>query len=134
MPINGLFDPETGVYRTTVTGTVTIKELGRHIATVQQTRAHEHPGLVDARGAHTLTFGTRDLMRFAHHAREMLGATNPAPRAVVVDGLVHFGLARLFASLVAGWMQVGVFECPKAAEAWLTGEGNGAGLTAEEAS
>jgi hypothetical protein len=119
MPITGTLDPTTQVFRTTLSGTITLQELSRHIATAQLSRAHAYPGLVDAREAQTVKFGPRELMRFAHHARELLEPTNPAPRAVVVDGMVHLGLARLFSSLVAGWMRVGVFECPHAAETWL---------------
>ena len=122
MPITGSLDPSTQVFRTTLSGTITLKDLSRHIATAQLIGAHEYPGLVDARGAQAVQFGPRDLMRFAHHAREILERGTPAPRAVVVDGMMHLSLARLFSSLVAGWMRVGVFECPQAAEAWLSGQ------------
>ena len=122
MPITGALDPSTQVFRTTLSGTITLKDLSRHIMNAQLMGAQEYPGLVDARAAQTVQFGPRDLMRFAHHAREVLETKNPAPRAIVVDGTVHLGLARLFSSLVAGWMRVGVFECPKAAEDWLVGQ------------
>jgi hypothetical protein len=121
MPIRGALDPSALVFRTTLTGTVTIADLSQHISTVRRIRAYQYPGLVDARSVHRLTFNGRDLMRFAHQLRDELGTTSPAPRAVVVDGLVHFGMARLFASLVAGWIRVGVFDDLEAAEAWLSG-------------
>lgn len=119
MPIQAGLDPTTKLFRTTITGTVTTSDVTQHFATVRQVGAYQYPGLVDARGAHTVTFGARELMKLAHQARHLLGTTEPAPRAVVVDGLVHFGMARLFASLVAGWMRVAVFDDAEHAEAWL---------------
>jgi len=119
MPIHGALDPSVHMFRTTLTGRISIADLSRHITTVQRLRAHEYPGLVDARGVHTLTFNRRELMRFAQDIRAMFGSASPAPRAVVVDGLVYFGMARLFASLVAGWIRIGVFDDMEAAESWL---------------
>jgi len=119
MPIQAGLDSTTNVFRTTISGTVTVADVTQHLAIVRQVGAYQYPGLIDARGAHTVTFGTRELMKIAHHARYLLETTEPAPRAVVVDGLVHFGMARLFASLVAGWVRVGVFDDAEHAEAWL---------------
>jgi hypothetical protein len=119
MPITGALDQSANVFRTTISGRLSISDLSQHITTVRRLRAHEYPGLVDARGVHTLTFSRRDLMRFAQDLRTLFGAASPAPRAVVVDGLVYFGMARLFASLVAGWIRIGVFDDVADAEAWL---------------
>lgn len=120
MPVYGALDPSAHLFRTTISGRVSIADLNQHIVAVRRLRAHEYPGLVDARAVHSLTFDRRDLMRFARDLRSMFGASNPAPRAVVVDGLVHFGMARLFASLVAGWIRVGVFDDVQAAETWIS--------------
>ncbi|HXT71999.1 MAG TPA: hypothetical protein VN700_19750 [Vicinamibacterales bacterium] len=119
MPISGALDPTAHVFRTTLSGRISITDLSQHITTVRRLRAHEYPGLVDARGVHTLTFNRRELMRFAQDLRTLFGSASPAPRAVVVDGLVYFGMARLFASLVAGWIRIGVFDDVAAAEEWL---------------
>ena len=119
MPIEGALDPSAHLFRTTLTGCISIADLSRHIATAQRLRAHEYPGLVDARGVHTLTFSRRELIRFSQDVRATFGGESPAPRAVVVDGLVHFAMARLFASLVAGWIRIGVFEDVETAESWL---------------
>ena len=119
MPITGALDPFAHVFRTTLSGRISITDLSQHVTTVRRLRAHEYPGLVDARGVHTLTFGRKDLVRFAQDLRALFGSASPAPRAVVVDGLVYFGMARLFASLVAGWIRIGVFDDVEAAEAWL---------------
>ena len=121
MPIQGALDPSAHVFRTTISGRVSIAELSRYTATAQRQRAHEYPGLVDARGVHAITFGRRELIRFAQDIRVSFDGASPAPRAVVVDGLVFFGMARLFASLVAGWFRIGVFEDVEAAEHWLAG-------------
>lgn len=119
MPINGALDPSAQMFRTTLTGRVSIADLSQHVATAKRLGAHEYPGLVDARGVHTLTFNRRELMRFAQDIRATFDAASLAPRAVVVDGLVYFGMARLFASLVAGWIRIGVFDDMEAAETWL---------------
>lgn len=119
MPIYGALDPSAHLFRTTLTGRISIADLSQHIATAQRLRAHEYPGLVDARGVHTLTFSRRDLIRFAQNVRSTFGGETLAPRAVVVNGLVYFGMARLFASLVAGWLRIGVFDDLEDAENWL---------------
>jgi hypothetical protein len=122
MPISGVLDSERKVFRTEVSGVVTIPELSEHLVAARRAEAYRHPGLVDARGVHTIDFTNRDLMKLAHELKRMIAATGPAPRAVVVDGLVHFGMARLFASLVAGWLRVGVFDDEEEALRWLTAQ------------
>jgi hypothetical protein len=119
MPINGALDPAAHLFRTTVTGRVTLADLSQHVITARRMCAHEYPGLVDARGVHTLTFNRRELIRFAQDIRATFGESSPAPRAIVVEGLVYFGMARLFAALVAGWIRIGVFDDMEAAENWL---------------
>ena len=121
MPIQGALDPSAHVFRTTITGRISITDLSEHVATACRLSAHEYPGLVDARGVQTLTFNRRELIRFAQEIRATFGGASPAPRAVVVDGLVYFGMARLFASLVAGWIRIGVFDDLETAENWLEG-------------
>ena len=121
MPIRGALDPNAQVFRTTLSGTVTLTDLSQHLATARQLRAYQYPGLVDARGVHTLRFTGRELMRFTHQLKDVLGPAGPAPRAVVVGDVVHFGMARLFAGLVAGWIRIGVFDDLAAAEDWLSG-------------
>ena len=114
-------DPRSQVFRTTLSGTVTLTDLSHHLSAVSKLDAHRYPGLVDARGVHTLKFDRKELTRFAHELKSALAESSPAPRAVVVDDLVHFGMARLFAALVAGWIRVGVFDDVAAAEDWLSG-------------
>ena len=120
MPIQGALDPSANLFRTTVTGRISLADLSRHVTAARRMCAHEYPGLVDARGVQTLTFNRRELIRFAQDIRAMFGEASLAPRAIVVEGLVYFGLARLFASLVAGWVRIGVFEDVETAENWLS--------------
>lgn len=122
MPISGVLDSERKVFRTEVFGVITIPELSEHLVAARRTEAYRHPGLVDARGVHTIEFTSRDLMKLAHELKLAMAAAGPAPRAVVVDGLVHFGMARLFAGLVAGWLRVGVFDDVDEAMHWLTSQ------------
>jgi hypothetical protein len=119
MPINGALDPSANLFRTTVTGRVTLADLSQHVMAARRVCAHEYPGLVDARGVQTLAFNRRELIRFAQDIQGTFGESSLAPRAIVVNGLVYFGLARLFASLVAGWTRVGVFDDMETAENWL---------------
>ena len=42
-----------------------------------------------------------------------------ARRAIVVQDDSSFGHARTFSSFVAGWLRMGVFDDPSAAETWL---------------
>jgi hypothetical protein len=121
MPITAALDPEKRRLRTTISGTLTIDEMMRHIANVRAAKAYRYPGLIDARQVETLSFGRRDLASFVRDMKDHLGAANPAPRAIVVKNVVHFGFARLVASLLAGWMRIGVFEDISSAEVWLNG-------------
>jgi len=121
MPIQGALDPSAHVFRTTISGRISIEDLSRYTAMAQRHRSYEYPGLVDARGVHAITFSRRELIRFAQDVRVSFGGASLAPRAVVVEGLVFFGMARLFASLVAGWLRIGVFEDVETAEHWLAG-------------
>jgi hypothetical protein len=119
MPIFGTLDPSAHLFRTTITGRISISDLSQHIATAQQQGAHEYPVLIDARGVETLTFGRRDLVRFAQDVKSTFEGATVAPRAVVVDGLVYFSMARLFAAIAAGWIRIGVFDDLETAEDWL---------------
>ncbi len=121
MPITAALDPQKRCFRTTMTGTITIDEMLKHIATVRSAEAYRYPGLIDARQVETLSFGRRDLTDLVHDMKDFSAPRDPAPRAIVVKNVVHFGFARLVASLLAGWMRIGVFEDISSAEAWLNG-------------
>ena len=55
----------------------------------------------------------------AEFGRQVFKAGEMAPRAFVVQGVVYFGIARLFAGLTSAWVQISVFESKASAEAWL---------------
>ena len=74
--------------------------------------------LIDTRGA-TPVFSARELPKLAEFGQQLFADGRMAPRAVVVSGVVHFGIARLFASLAAPWVKVSVFDDLAAAEAWI---------------
>ena len=101
-----------------MSGIVTVDEIRDHFAEVRRAGDHAIPELVDARMA-TVGFGTRDMMKLADVGQEIFGGVHLAPRAVVVRGVVYFGMARLFASMSAQWVRISVFDNIAAAEAWL---------------
>jgi hypothetical protein len=59
------------------------------------------------------------MLAVARFVRAALGARPASPCAIVVSRARGFTLARAFASFVAGWMRVGVFDDLAAAEDWL---------------
>jgi hypothetical protein len=119
MPVHHGLDQSTQLFRTTLYGTVTIDELCELVVDLQHERAYEYPGVVDARSVSAVSFGTRDLRKFAELARSAFSHARPAPRAVVVNHVMFFGMARLFAAIAAGWIQIAVFDDLMLAEAWV---------------
>src|SRR6188508_713050 len=118
MPIAREVDA-TGILRTTITGAVSLDELRNHFVAVQEMGAHDRPEIIDAYGVTALAFGARDLPALAEFGRQVFKAGEMAPRAFVVQGVVYFGIARLFAGLTSAWVQISVFESKASAEAWL---------------
>jgi hypothetical protein len=121
MPIQRELDKTERLLRTTVSGPVTLHEIRNHIGLLRRTGACQMHELIDARTAQHSGFSLHDLFSLAHHARQSLGHTTPARRAVVVNAEGGWSLARTFASLVAGWVRLGVFEDVPSAEQWLRG-------------
>jgi len=120
MPIERRFDADAQVLHTTITGTVTMQEMRDHFAAVQQMGGQKYPELIDTRGVTGLDFGARDLPGLAAWGRRLFGeAGYTAPRAVIVTGVMYFGMARLFSSFAAPWVRIAVFENAAAAEGWL---------------
>ncbi len=118
MPIARQVDA-TGILRTTITGAVSLDELRNHFLAVQAMGAHDRPEIIDACGVTALAFGARDLPALAEFGREVFKSGEMAPRAFVVTGVVYFGMARLFATVAAPWVQISVFDSKASAEAWL---------------
>jgi len=108
----------TRVLRTTLSGPVTIGELREHLAEVHRMEGHRHPEMIDARTA-TPSFHPTDLTKLASLGRQTFAETKMAPRAVVVNNVIHFGMARVFGAIAANWVSMSVFDEMAAAEAWL---------------
>ena len=119
MPIEQHVDRARGLVYTTITGIVTIQEVRRHIGVVRARQLMGMPELIDARGTVGGRATPRDLLHLAHLAREVLASGIVAPRAVIVGGDDSFGRARIFASFVAGWLRMAVFQDEVAAREWL---------------
>jgi hypothetical protein len=118
MPIRRRLDPAKHLLWTTITGKVTADDLRDHLSAVREMEGAGLPELIDSRGA-TLAFGARDLPKLADHGRRLFANARMAPRAIVVTGVIHFGIARLFASIAAPWVRVSVFDNLAAAESWI---------------
>jgi hypothetical protein len=120
MPIERRLDAETQVLHTTITGVVSMREMREHFTEVYAMGGQKYPELIDSRGVTGLDFGARDLPGLADLGRRLFGeAGYTAPRAVIVTGVMYFGMARLFSSFAAPWVRIAVFEHPAAAEGWL---------------
>ena len=118
MPIRRRLDSEKNLLRTTITGDVTFDELRDHLSAVHAMKGAGMRELIDTRGA-TPAFSARELPKLAEFGQQLFADGRMAPRAVVVSGVIHFGIARLFASLTAPWVKVSVFDDLAAAEAWI---------------
>ena len=119
MPIEQHVDSARGFVYSTISGIVTMQEIRRHIGVVRARHLMSLPELIDARGAVAARTTPRDLLHLAHLAREVLSSGPVAPRAVIVGGDDSFGRARIFASFVAGWLRMAVFQDEIAAREWL---------------
>lgn len=105
---------------TTISGNVTLQEMRDHFTAVQQMGGQKYPELIDTRGTTGLDFSARDLPGLAAFGRRLFAeGVYTAPRAVIVTGVMYFGIARLFSSFAAPWVRIAVFENRPAAEAWL---------------
>ena len=120
MPIERRLDPATRVLWTTMRDGLTIHELRQHIEAVNELAGYRYCEIVDTRGAEPL-FSAKEFPELARDSRRLFGDRNMPPRAVVVseNDLMAFGLARLFAALVAPWVTVRVFDNVPAAVAYI---------------
>jgi hypothetical protein len=101
-----------------LSGPVTIGEIREHLAEVHRMEGHRHPEMIDARTA-TPSFHPSDLTKLASSGRHVFADTRLAPRAVVVNNVIHFGMARVFSAIAASWVSLSVFDDVETAEAWL---------------
>src|SRR6185295_19867604 len=110
MPIERHLDVQSGILHTTISGLVTIAEMREHFTAVQAMGGQKHPELIDSRGVTGLDFSARDLPGLAELGRRLFAEGYTAPRAVIVTGVMYFGMARLFSSFAAPWVRIAVFE------------------------
>lgn len=119
MPIHLDRHPSKPVLQTRMTGTVTLDEIRVHFETVRRQDGHLLPELIDAREVEGIGFNARDLFKLSTVGRSVFSGTVLAPRAFVVTHVVLFGMARLFAAVSSGWVQISIFDDPRLADAWL---------------
>ena len=102
-----------------MSGQVTGEDMREHFEAVRDLGAGRCLELVDARGVSSLSLIASDLSPLASAGREIFSRDQVAPRAVVVSGVVHFGVGCLFAAAAAPWVQIHMFESLELAETWL---------------
>jgi hypothetical protein len=122
MPFTSSFLPEQQLVHTTISFPLTFADIRTHVETMRRDGRWVYPELVDARNVGRVDFTARDMLGVAHFVRDRLGQRPVAPRAVVVDTARGFTIGRVFASLVAGWIRVGIFEDLGEAEEWLVAQ------------
>jgi len=122
MPLDTTFSPERRLVLATVSFPLTFVDIRAHIEMMRRTGHWVYPELVDARNLGRIDFSARDMLSISHLVRERLGERPIAPVAVVVDSPRAFMLGRVFASLVAGWIRIGMFEDMAEAEGWLAAQ------------
>jgi len=127
MPFTSSFVPDRRILRTTISFPLTFTDIRGHVSMVRRDGTWAFPELVDARNIGRVDFSARDMLGVAHFVRDVLGQRPVAPRAVVVDTDRGFMIGRVFSSLVAGWIRVGIFEEIDAAEDWLVSQHEGSG-------
>ena len=122
MPLDMTLDAERRIVRATIGFPITFSDIRAHVETMRRTGYWVYPELVDARDIGRVDFSARDMLSLSHFVRERLGERPVAPCAVVVNSPRSFMLGRVFASLVAGWIRMGIFEDLAAAEDWLAAQ------------
>lgn len=120
MPISSVVDKTCGQMRTTVTGSVTVKEILDHLATVQREQLLPFSEFIDARQVGKPYLSADDLWQAAGAVRAVKLTPPLGPRAVVVGDATNFGLVRIFATILSGYFPINVFRDEKAAMEWLS--------------
>ncbi len=119
MPIVRRLDAATQILHTRIFGRVSLDDMREHFTAVHEMGGQKYPELIDSRGVTELGFTARDLPGLADMGRKLFAEGYTAPRAIIVTGLMYFGMARIFSTFAAPWVRIAVFDNPAAAESWL---------------
>jgi len=130
MPFSSSLNPERRMVLTKISFPLSFADIRAHVEMQRRDGTWVYPELVDARDIGRIDFGPRDMLGIAHFVRDRMGERPIAPRAVVVDTPRGFMMGRVFASLVAGWIRIGIFEDMETAEDWLASQTEDAAVTA----
>ena len=130
MPLSSRLLPDRRVMLTKISFPLSFADIRSHVDMQRREGTWVYPELVDARDIGRIDFGAKDMLGIAHFVRDRMGERPIAPRAVVVDTERSFMLGRIFASLVAGWIRIGIFEDMDTAEDWLASQTEDAAVTA----
>ena len=129
MPVATTIDAETGARMHVVTGELTSGELLEALRGIYE-RPEYRPGacaLWDLRGARLHRFDKGEIRRVADFVAANRGAPKGTCAALVVDGDLGFGLARMYEQMLvaATDTKVMVFRDVEEARAWLRAEDEG---------
>lgn len=130
MPFSSHLSPDRRVVLTKISFPLSFADIRGHVEMHRRDGTWVYPELVDARDIGRIDFSPRDLLGISHFVRDRMGERPIAPRAVVVDTERGFMMGRVFASLVAGWIRIGIFEDMDTAEDWLASQHEDAAVTA----
>lgn len=122
MPITHRVDRDSGIVRTTVTGSFELSDLRRYLGQAVDDKVFSYPAIIDARGVDPASLRPKELLRAANLVRDASHGRDVPPRAIIVDSRSHFGQARIFAGFLAGVFRVAVFEDCVEAERWIASQ------------
>ncbi len=119
MPILHSVDAAQQHVETTVTGSITVDDIVRHLADAQREGTLDYTELIDVSNVAPPFLSAEEIRQAANRVIPVLKSHRCGPRAIVVNSIIIFGLTRMFSILVADVCPMNVFRETAQAEAWL---------------
>ena len=120
MPIDYRLDATTGLVVTEVSGTISARDVIRHIEALNGEHALGFAELIDARRAQSPTLSPEDIWQMAAAAAQLKDQVRFGPRAIVVGDSFSFALSRMFGIVVNAFLSAKTFHDLAQAESWLS--------------
>jgi hypothetical protein len=125
MPISYKINTTTQRVFTQATGFVTASEIIDRFEVVRREGFLFYSELIDASSIVKPTLSVAELWKTAMAVRNLKGEGKFGSRAVWVANDTIYVLTHMFASLMSGYIRMGVFHDPIAAEEWLNKKSGG---------
>jgi hypothetical protein len=119
MPITYVIDEKLKLVRTAVSGAITAPQIVGHLNSLLRAEAMELCEIIDVRGVTPPYLSSSEVWQAAQAVLSIGLKSTPAPRAIVVDQDVVFGINRMFATLVEDTYPIRIFRDMETAEHWL---------------